>query len=318
MSDSNYCRKYRAEIIKYYSNAIARRIIKENIFSQTYNKTVLSAKQGNDEIAELIKAGKPFMVCRFGGNEIRALADVLYERAGGKLGGLSKRSRFKLVNQAGFFPDERNMYERFADEYLEACKQVDMIGVWNMFLQGEITKRYLTNAKYCELNAVESYYYDNPWSRMLEGKKVLVIHPFANTIKKQYEKRTELFENEMILPEFDLKVVKAVQTIAGTTDERFKDWFEALDYMYEEAMKEDFEIALIGCGAYGFPLAARLKKAGKQVIHIGGALQLYFGIKGSRWDNHDKISKLYNDAWVRPGDEDRVEKSSVVEGSCYW
>lgn len=31
---------------------------------------------------------------------------------------------------------------------------------------------------------------------------------------------------------------------------RFNDWFEALDYMVEEALKIPFDIALIGCGAY--------------------------------------------------------------------
>lgn len=121
-----------------------------------------------------------------------------------------------------------------------------------------------------------------------------------------------------ILPEFELKTVKAVQTLAGEKDERFNDWFEALDYMYNQCMKQDFDIALIGCGAYGLPLAVKLKDAGKQAVHVGGALQLFFGIKGARWDNHEKLNKLYNDAWVRPGDEDKVKGSSVVEGSCYW
>ena len=46
-------------------------------------------------------------------------------------------------------------------------------------------------------------------------------------------------------------------------------------------MKFDFDVALIGCGAYGFPLAAKLKTAGKQAIHLGGVLQALFGIKGA-------------------------------------
>ena len=62
------------------------------------------------------------------------------------------------------------------------------------------------------------------------------------------------------MPEFELKTLKAVQTIAGEKDERFSTWFEALEYMFEETMKIDFDIAIIGCGAYGMPLAAKLKK----------------------------------------------------------
>ena len=54
----------------------------------------------------------------------------------------------------------------------------------------------------------------------------------------------------------------------------------ALNYMFDEAMKKNFDVAIIGCGAYGFPLAAKLKQAGKIVIHLGGATQLLFGIIG--------------------------------------
>lgn len=49
--------------------------------------------------------------------------------------------------------------------------------------------------------------------------------------------------------------------------------------MKDEIDKQDYDIALIGCGAYGFPLAAHIKRSGKKAIHLGGALQLLFGIK---------------------------------------
>lgn len=81
------------------------------------------------------------------------------------------------------------------------------------------------------------------------------------------------------MPEFELKVLKAVQTLAGGQDDRFTDWFEALDYMYCEALKMEFDVAIIGCGAYGMPLAAKLKQAGKKAVHLGGVTQILFGIK---------------------------------------
>ena len=81
-----------------------------------------------------------------------------------------------------------------------------------------------------------------------------------------------------------------------------------------EIDKADFDVALIGCGAYGFPLAAHCKRIGKQGIHIGGSLQLYFGIKGKRWDNHG----LYNEFWVSPDESEQPKNLSRVEGGCYW
>ena len=79
--------------------------------------------------------------------------------------------------------------------------------------------------------------------RVLKGKKILVVHPFAETIKSQYEnKRRLIFPGTEILPEFDLHILKAVQTIAGTIDPRFPTWFDALNYMTEECLKINFDI----------------------------------------------------------------------------
>lgn len=69
-----------------------------------------------------------------------------------------------------------------------------------------------------------------------------------------------------------------------------------------EIDKVDFEVALIGCGAYGFPLAAYCKSIVKQGIHIGGSLQLYFGIKGKRRDRFG----FYNEFWVSSKDSLQV------------
>jgi hypothetical protein len=62
--------------------------------------------------------------------------------------------------------------------------------------------------------------------------------------------------NKSVLPKFkSFETIRAMQTIAGT-DSNFTDWFEALNAMKAEMDKKDFDIAIIGCGAYGFPSAA--------------------------------------------------------------
>lgn len=142
----------------------------------------------------------------------------------------------------------------------------------------------------------------------------------------QYEKnREKLFSNKPeqadILPEFELKTIKAVQTIAGERDDRFKDWFEALDWMKSECHKMDFDVAIIGCGAYGFNLAAEIKRMGKIVIHLGGVTQILFGIKGKRWENGGcgkEMNQYMNSYWVRPLEEEKPKGSNEVEGGCYW
>ena len=53
------------------------------------------------------------------------------------------------------------------------------------------------------------------------------------------------FKKNNLLPKFELKTIKAVQTSANEKCE-FKTWFEALDSMKQQMDKIDYDIALIG------------------------------------------------------------------------
>ena len=72
-------------------------------------------------------------------------------------------------------------------------------------------------------------------------EKVLVIHPFVDTIKKQYEKRDKLFENSK-LPTFEsLECVRAIQSNAGENEAiEFSSYFDALESMKAEILKKIF------------------------------------------------------------------------------
>lgn len=170
---------------------------------------------------------------------------------------------------------------------------------------------------FCNYDTLEPYDYPYPWSKALEGKKVLVIHPFAKSIELQYKKRELLFANINVLPAFDLITLKAVQTIAGERTD-FATWFDALKWMEDEIDKLDFDVAIIGCGAYGFPLAAHCKQIGKKAIHLGGATQILFGIKGKRWEELPAVAALMNEHWVSPLPEETPKEKIKVEGGCYW
>lgn len=315
--ERKFRRTYQKARISYYGNAIARRIIGKNLTEPRFKRSVLSEEAGNKRLFELISGGKPFAATRFGGTETKTIADVLYTRAGGKFGGVNDRTLQRIMELSGFFPADRKALEQFVELYMECCPDIDMLGIWNILLQSYLADECVTNAQLSELRMFEPYYFEHPWTKALEGKKVVVIHPFAETIESQYKRREKLFENKEILPIFELRTVKAVQTLAGNKCEH-ETWFDALEWMYQETMKEDFDVALIGCGAYGLPLAVKLKRAGKQAVHVGGSLQLFFGIKGNRWDNHEIIGKLYNEYWVRPSESETIKKADVVEGSCYW
>lgn len=216
-----------------------------------------------------------------------------------------------MSDNAGFFPPTETMLSRFCERMISDLGWTDVLGSW--MLGESVFREYCPAARTVPLYDLEPYRHRDPWSEALEGRNVLVIHPFAKTIRKQYESRELLFRDKRVLPEFELKTLEAVQSAAGC-EVPFDDWFEALDFMSERIESTRFDIALIGCGAYGFPLAAYVKRLGKQAIHLGGALQLLFGIKGRRWDQTD----LYNEHWVRPSREETPPNSKRVEGGCYW
>jgi hypothetical protein len=195
-------------------------------------------------------------------------------------------------------------------------REIDVLGSW---LKQEIFfDEQLKNSKKVVLEDLEPFFCTNPWTRALEGKKVLVVHPFTTTIESQYEKRHLLFENNL-LPNFELTTVKAVQSVAGAETE-FKDWFEALDSMKNKIDAEDYDIAIIGAGAYGLPLAAHVKRMGKKAVHLAGATQLLFGIKGKRWEEYIvwPYTNLFNEHWVRPASNEQPQNASKVEDACYW
>jgi len=280
--------------------------------------TVCSALDIGIILSGLIKEGTSFMAGRFGATELSALKIFDFELSG-------KYSKILDQMQAwsGFFPQTSEAGKAFCRLMLECIPQVDVIGVWGQPFEDYYLKKYSrAQIKAAYLLDLEPWSCaEKPWSAALQGKKVLVIHPFTDTIQKQYEKREKIYPGTSILPEFELKVLKSVQTIAGERDERFQDWFAALDWMYKVALKIDFDVAIIGCGAYGFPLAAKLKMAGKQAIHLAGATQLLFGIKGKRWEQNSAfayVQKYFNDSWVYPDEAERPKRALEVEGGCYW
>ena len=162
--------------------------------------------------------------------------------------------------------------------------------------------------------------YDVPWTMALEGKKVLVISPFVDTIREQYPKIDKIYEGRKMLPSFELKTLKSVWFSGDREDDDFDTWFDALQYLYDEAMKIDFDIALLSCSTFGFDLACMFKRAGKQAIQYGGALQVLFGIKGARWDNYPPYSKYYNEYWVRAPKTEAPSKrfANKLDNGCYW
>jgi len=275
----------------------------------------IGAERGSKIIRDLLQKNEPAMVARFGSVEIKG---VIYPAMPWPVRRLMREKVFSSMrNNAGFFSMSEKAIKDFSKQMIEDMRLLDILGSWR--IEEKLLVRNFREAVRVELRGLEPYLSDSPWSEVLEGKRVLVVHPFSKTIKRQYdEKRNLLFSDKRVLPEFrSLETIKAVQTIAGNKQE-FVDWFSALESMKIAIDSKDFDVAILGCGAYGFPLAAHVKRKGRQAVHLGGATQILFGIKGLRWDSHPVISGFYNEHWVRPAAEEVPVGATKVENGCYW
>lgn len=287
---------------------------------------LMNERETQRKIKDMLLSNSPCMIARFGSVELKAVVDYLYPPTmknakrfvKGEIpswGYAPSTMRAMRIN-AGFFPVTKPMLDRFGALMLESMPLVDMLGSWRR--EETMVMPYMQNPTLVPLYALEPYYFDDPWTPALEGKKVLVIHPFEDTIRKQHERYEQLFTDKRLTPKYELQTLKAVQSIAGNKPFEFDDWFQALDWMKAEIDKRDFDIAIIGCGAYGFPLAAHVKQIGKKAVHLGGAVQNLFGIWSNAVKDSPEMNGLRNEYWVRPSLEETPKGIKVVENSRYW
>lgn len=290
-----------------------KKTIKSVRFSLEYwNKNIPSEKDGNQEIFKLITAGKPAAVMRLGSTE----TNCAYPWMIGQKPDTSTLERGLYLS--GIFPADSEHNSQFSKTYLEAAKAADIMALCDVYKEKAIIKKYCPDARFIRARSIEPYYYSEPWTMALEGKKILIVHPFTETIKNQYQHREKIFPNTNVLPEFaSIQFVKTVQSAAGAKTE-FGTWKEALQHMCAEISQKEFDIAIVGAGAYAMPICAYIKSSGRIAIQMSGATQLLFGIKGKRWDNHPVISSFYNEAWVRPNGEETPPQIQKVEGGSYW
>lgn len=309
---------YNINMVESYYRRIFKKLTKlEAPYGIVNHRSVIKSPEAvNNLISDLIKKGEPFMVARFGSTELSVM-NQYKRKIFGHTSALDRCSD-ALCMYSGFFPNNIELICKFSELMLESCAYLDLVGLWNNNQELYFVRNYAPQSKAALLYCLEPYYHiDNSWTMSLAGKKVLVIHPFENTIKLQFKVKEKLF-TEDFWPDCELKTIKAVQTIAGTRDDRFATWFEALDWMKKEIDKTDFDVALIGCGAYGFPLAAYVKSIGRQAIHLGGATSCLFGIKNKRWEKSEYNRSFFNEYWTRASKDETPANAGKVEGGCYW
>jgi hypothetical protein len=269
----------------------------------------------------VLQAGRPAAIGKLGSSECWTLAWHLrikrlyrYTWASPSFGELD------LAEQSGVFPCTEALFHQFSELYLERLSLFDGVAVWHNLGESEVLSRHAPRARRLDLRSLEPYFFDPPWSSALAGKRVLVVHPFEKSIRGQFARRDQIWPDQpSVLPECEVEVVKAPYGFSKTD---FADWLKMNRWLEQQVeasfRRKPFDVALIGCGASGLPLAGFVKKLGAIGIHTGGATQLLFGIRGGRWDKMPEFHAFFNDSWVRPGADETPAEAAKVDHGGYW
>jgi len=291
---------------------------------------VLVGNDANQLLSSVVQSGAGTLVARLGTTENAVVKHYVENQVDGVCQFPWELKR-AIVELSGFFPPDDHLLARFSRETMAHLREVDVMGVRSAANESEFwpfedffLERFSDKAQLVELGMLMPIGDPDSWTRNLRDKKVLVIHPFADSITAQFKVREKIFPQSDFLPDCELQVLKAVQSVGDNHKNlKFDSWFAALDAMTEDIAKRDFDVALVGAGAYGLFLAAACKKLGKPAIHIGGALQLLFGIKGRRWTDplesaSSEVLPYVNAFWSSPLPAEIPSGASKVEDGCYW
>jgi hypothetical protein len=263
-------------------------------------------------IARAIEEKKSFLISRIGHSEARCLAHTQ------EVKNPPKQNLEMLWHSSGVYPAEPGEFAKFASSYIMAMNSIDILAIMRTGHEKKVVDQHINNVLKCSLISIEPYLHPRPWSMHLKGLDVLVVTPFCDSIKQNYySNRANLFLDQRVLPEFQIKTVRSPQGLCHNKT-GFASWSDGLAYLKNEVDMIQYDVAILGCGAYGLPLGAHIKEKGKVAIHLGGVTQLLFGVRGKRWDDAPLYQGLFNSHWVRPTKNERPTGWEKMEGGCYW
>jgi hypothetical protein len=296
----------------------------------------IDVKYCDERIVRFIESSAPVAIGRLGGTEGRYLGNLIkIYGASRQVGALHwkfakhdlEKRRLEVNSNAGFFFFDHSEELKFMKLYVDSLQNLDVLGAWgNAFTWAESIALEKSTIEVMPLAAispwVESFPYLDlsnprmPWTRVLDGLKVLVVSPFAKSITAQHGKLESCFKG-IEYPRFKLTTIRAPMTFNFIADGQ-NNWFTNLEDLIAQVKQADFDVALVGAGAYSLPLVSAIKGMGKKAIHSGGGTQIFFGVMGNRWKSAPYVQKYVNENWNKPSEFEIPNEAEKIENACYW
>jgi hypothetical protein len=271
---------------------------------------------GNNFIRHHLKNNILFTAGKIGVTEIKILYSYFYNNKTPE-----KNSFYEGYIQSGIYPLTIETYNYFCETYIDAIKSLDLAPRWCKCLsifEEELYNKLSPKCYNTNICDLEPFHFEKPWTDFLQDKKVLVVTPFSDSIKKQFNCFEEIW-NKKLKKNFEL-ITLGFPFSRGLCDKdsEYKSYMDCLEKTKEKIQNLKFDFAIFGVGAYSLPLCSFVKKLGISSLHLGGATQILFGIKGRRWEEMNRMQPFFNKFWINPSAEERPTKLNLMEEGCYW
>lgn len=295
-----------------------------------------------DQIKKSIEKNEPIFIGKIGAIELQLIHQTILIDIK-KLDDYLPYLKYEVTNAAGLYPDNSVIFKLFVNDYLEAIKNLDILASWNdnMLSVEEWVYRCFINPNestdkgIVDLLSLESFYTDSKywWQNLFENKTILIISPFIDSISEQLEKnkrdkvwsgKWKNFWPSSIRFKY-LKFPHPYTTQTPKIQSTYPKDYKYLIGEYKEKIDEVgmFDIALIGTGCYSIILGSYIKNELKRsAFHLGGGLQMMFGVYGNRWFQNGNMSDFFkqyiNEHWTRPSDDEKPSGYKKQENGAYF
>ena len=235
-----------------------------------------------------------------------------------------------MKRNAGIKMSNNESILKYSGMYLKAFENAEMFCGWENY--GDVIKHISDSHSFMkQLNTTKPmawafaldifhYIYDTPWTQALQGKRILIISAFEESIREKIAIRDKIYDGVDLFPDCQFVFIKPPMTQSDEPSREFdvelKEFTDKLD-----TIKDDYDIALVSCGGYGNLVCNYIfENHQKSSIYIGGVLQMYFGIVGTRWykERPDIVRLFMNEHWSRPKLSERPKGCENIENACYW
>ena len=265
-------------------------------------------------------ATTPYFIGRVSYNEATLCGEYLSNKQA------NANNRLNMLWVAGIQFKTPEDIRDYIKAYTSAINECDMVGIYDSLMYTHMAEfhqfmlRFMyKKTRFC-IEALEPFRFMDEssyrFAQLFENKRILIITSHADTIQQQLDSGKQFHKTPIFPESATLQVYKSVQQNAKSNDDQ--SWKVHIEKMKVELaqLAEDspYDVVFAGCGGFGMILSNYLhKELKKSVVYVGGALQLYFGVKGNRWKDVE-----YTDDWVYPKDDDVPLEPEICESACYW